>query len=297
MVRTYWLLETRSDDVEHNPEMPMRDPPLFAHMLNKSDENVFEPVEIHVGDEGLFCFQVRVETKITKERASSWWGGYIEKDVVEEHFYVQNLGPSTIICGDKELAFQEDTKCDYIAITFGNTSLKSIKIVNAQGLCGDGKKIEGGSSKMTFRIVSDDDDDDNEGGDPKEGVNYLFYTEQLPSRPDNARVNDFHTKWYKNYEDLEEEHGFIQWLFPLFLNSGVNWEAHKLCRSEAREIRRDLKAAVNVVRSYRLMLDFYGFRLADDVTGEVVPLEDKKARKKRFENLNYSSHNYLRISK
>lgn len=290
MKRTYWLLETRSDDVTRNPEMPMRYPPLFAHMLSQSSKDTFDPVEVQVsGGRGLFCFQVKVEQKSFQQRVRNWWG-VEEKTVIEESFVVQNLGPSPILCGPEELKPHKKAKGDSVTICFAGASLKDVKIRNTKGLCGEGERAERGDVRMTFRIVPE------EGGDPKEGHNYLFYTGRERSRPNDALVGDFHKDWFGNYEDLESEHGFIQWLFPLFLNSGVNWEAHKLGRSEAREIRRNMDAAVNVVRSYRLMLDFYGFRLVDDITGEVAPLEDEKAREARFNNFNYSSHNYLRIS-
>lgn len=296
--KTYWLLETRSDDVEQNPEMPIRDPPLFAHMLSKSNDNMFDPVEIHVGDKGVFCFQLRVETKQVKKRPRfpfRFWGRdeENEREEEEEHFYVKNLGPSTILCENEEIPPECEAKCDTnrITISLGKVSLKDIRIENERGLCEDGTAVEGGETQMTFRIIAD------EGGDPKRGANYLFYTKKLASKPDEAYVTEFHEEWYEDYNSLEREHGFIQWLFPLFLNSGVNWQAHKLGRGEAREIRRDLNAAANVVKSYRLMLNFYGFELADENTGKVVPIKDEKLRNERFENFNYSSHNYLRISK
>ena len=145
--------------------------------------------------------------------------------------------------------------------------------------------------KVTFRIRA------RGGRRPQGGGTTTSSTQgEERSKPNDALVSDFHKEWFGDYHSLESENDFIQWLLPLFLNSGVNWEAHKLGRGEAREIRRDLTAAVNVVKSYRLMLDFYGFRLEDDVTGKVVPLENREARKARFENFNYSSHNYLRIS-
>lgn len=275
--------------MNQNSEMPARDPPLFAHMLKSSGKDTFDPVEIHIGDKGLFCFQVKVEQNSFKKQVRSWWG-YEDKTVTEESFVIQNLGPSTILVGEEELKFHKKAKGDHVTIAFAGVSLKDVNIMNVEGQCGDGKEVGGDEIKMTFRVMSE------EGGDPKEGHNYLFYTEMEKSKPNNALVSDFHRDWFENYYDLESEHGFIQWLFPLFLNSGVNWEAHKLRRSEAREIRRNLAAAVNVVRSYRLMLDFYGFRLENDVTGKVVPLENKRAREARFENFNYSSHNYLRIS-
>jgi len=57
-----------------------------------------------------------------------------------------------------------------------------------------------------------------EGFNPKKMDNYLFYSGTGKSRPDHCTVTQFHTEWYGDYRRLEYEHGFIQWLFPLFLS-------------------------------------------------------------------------------
>ena len=56
-----------------------------------------------------------------------------------------------------------------------------------------------------------------EDSDPRKMDNYLFYKGKLRSRPDRCFVGDFHRKWRHDFDRLEYEHGFIQWLFPLFL--------------------------------------------------------------------------------
>jgi hypothetical protein len=138
-----------------------------------------------------------------------------------------------------------------------------------------------------------------ESGDPRQGKNWLFYSGQLRSQPDNATIDDFHsTRWRGDYTKLEWEHGFIQWLFPLFLDSGVNGAARALGRGEARLMRRDLSVAKRIVASYRMMLDFYGFALTNEATGEVALASDPPGHaKRRLRNLNKSYHNNLRISR
>jgi len=49
-----------------------------------------------------------------------------------------------------------------------------------------------------------------------------------------------------------------------------------------------------VLKSYRLMLDFYGLQLTDELTGQ---LERTQGYASRYRNLTRSSHNYLRISR
>lgn len=59
-------------------------------------------------------------------------------------------------------------------------------------------------------------------------------------------------------------------------------------------IREDLKCAQRVIKSYRLMLNFYGIRLVDEETGKV---EREDNWREQYRNLNFSAHNFLRISK
>ena len=49
--------------------------------------------------------------------------------------------------------------------------------------------------------------------------------------------------WFGDHGTLERHHHYIQWLFPVYENSGVNRHASALRRAEAREMRRDLGVA------------------------------------------------------
>jgi hypothetical protein len=107
---------------------------------------------------------------------------------------------------------------------------------------------------------------------------------------------------------------YIQWLFPIFESKGMNYNSAPLSKAEAKLIREDLDCAQRVLTSYKvishiacclhclptdwhlqLMLNFYGLKLVDEQTGEVA--RDEKNWKDRYQNLNTSSHNNLRISR
>ena len=60
-------------------------------------------------------------------------------------------------------------------------------------------------------------------------------------------------------------------------------------------MRKDIEVAFRIVRSYKLMLNFYGIRLANMETGEVERQPDYWEA--RFLNLRMNSHNYLRINR
>ncbi|ELR17172.1 opioid growth factor receptor (ogfr) region protein, putative [Acanthamoeba castellanii str. Neff] len=117
------------------------------------------------------------------------------------------------------------------------------------------------------------------------GINWMFYSGKSPSLPDRVYIHQFHDYWWADYRRLEYEHSFIQWLFPVFESSG----------SEAKLMREDFDIATRVIRSYRLMLNFYGLRLVSEVTGEVARWPG--IWRDRYDNLNWSGHNNLRITR
>ncbi|CAF4611621.1 unnamed protein product [Rotaria sp. Silwood1] len=125
--------------------------------------------------------------------------------------------------------------------------------------------------------------------------NYNFYTNKIASHPDGDFIDNIHQKWFGDYRKLEFHHGYIQWLFPL-QEQGLNYSAEPLQKHEIELIKKDEKALKRILTSYKLMLDFYGFELVDEKTGEIRRLPDDHY-KSRFRNLNTSSHNYLRITR
>jgi len=90
-----------------------------------------------------------------------------------------------------------------------------------------------------------------------------------------------------------KHHGYIQWLFPI-RESGMNASSEELQPHEIQIIRNDPTCQARVIKSLELMLDFYGFVLKNPQTGE---LERSSNYIGRFRNLNWSSHNYLRITR
>ncbi|UJR27245.1 hypothetical protein I4U23_008540 [Adineta vaga] len=125
--------------------------------------------------------------------------------------------------------------------------------------------------------------------------NLKFYTNKIPSHPDGDYIDNIHKNWYGDYRKLEFHHGYIQWLFPL-QERGLNWSAEPLQKHEIESIKQDSKALKRILKSYKMMLDFYGFELVDEKTGEIRRSSDDSYRS-CFRNLNTSSHNYLRITR
>lgn len=73
-----------------------------------------------------------------------------------------------------------------------------------------------------------------------------FYLNQIPSRATfgkGALIDTMHATWDGSYALLETEHGYIQWIFPLFEGAGMNGErATSLSRSIIRKLTDRLAA-------------------------------------------------------
>jgi len=148
-------------------------------------------------------------------------------------------------------------------------------------------------------MLSDSDGDmDNSSESDNETTekvpNFLFYSGKIPSIPDGKFIQEFHNDCY-DFHSLEYHHGFIQWLFPIFESSGANWYAQPLSKLEAKMIREDFTLSTRVIKSYRLMLKFYGMELVSEKSGEIQ--HSSGNWQERYDNLNWSGHNNLRISR
>jgi hypothetical protein len=123
--------------------------------------------------------------------------------------------------------------------------------------------------------------------------NLDFYQGRIRSRPNGDYIDKIHAEWLGNYELLEEHHAYIQWLFPI-REHGMNVSAEPLTIHEAQAIRNDPLALARVIKSYQLMLDFYGMKLNNEKTGSVSRAAQFRPQ---YHNLNTSGHNYLRITR
>ncbi|XP_045078885.1 opioid growth factor receptor-like protein 1 isoform X2 [Coregonus clupeaformis] len=132
------------------------------------------------------------------------------------------------------------------------------------------------------------------GGQQQDDMpNLQFYRGQIPSSPDGVFIEDFHYKWKRQYSQLERVHSYIQWLFPL-QEPGMNYQAKELTKKEIEAFLEDETAKKRLVKSYKLMLDFYGIQMSNETTGEVRRANNWRDR---FDNLDRHTHNNLRITR
>jgi len=122
----------------------------------------------------------------------------------------------------------------------------------------------------------------------------LFYSGKLSSQPQGDFIHNIHSDWWGKYSLLEAHHGYIQWLFPIRESGGLNFQTSALQKHEIKKIKENPECFERLKTSYELMLDFYGCQFKNKETGE---LERNKNWKERYRNLNFHSHNYLRITR
>jgi hypothetical protein len=124
--------------------------------------------------------------------------------------------------------------------------------------------------------------------------NYAFQTLNKASKPDNLFLHQMHKNWANNFNLLEQNHAYIQWLFPLF-EVGMNYQQPPMTQQEADLISRDEFAKKNMITSFHMMLNFWGFQY-DENTKVVKRHDNPKQVKVCFDNW-MNSHNNLRVTR
>jgi hypothetical protein len=102
--------------------------------------------------------------------------------------------------------------------------------------------------------------------------------------------------WGFSFEELEGQHDFIQWLFPIDTPSPVNPLAPILDSASANAFRQDTRLQAALLKSLDVMLAFYGLRRRLAPSGTTVE------RAPNFLNrapewLSPGDHNHRRISR
>ena len=100
--------------------------------------------------------------------------------------------------------------------------------------------------------------------------------------------------WGWDDRRLEEQHDYIQVLFPLPEPSHFNRRAPLLDAATLERFRTDPTIRANLLHSFGVMLRFYGFR-REEGTGQLVPADNFAARADEW--LWPGDHNHLRITR
>uniref|UniRef100_A0A8C5PM30 Opioid growth factor receptor (OGFr) conserved domain-containing protein n=1 Tax=Leptobrachium leishanense TaxID=445787 RepID=A0A8C5PM30_9ANUR len=126
----------------------------------------------------------------------------------------------------------------------------------------------------------------------------FFYMNRRIFEPNGEFIEVILYKLDSNYEILEKNHNYIQWLFPIPVQ-GRNKYAYPLNSIETEMMKNTAEIQQRLLRAYKMMLKFFGVKLVGEdgeVTGE-VEVERAENFSARFDNLNANSHNNLRITR
>ncbi len=100
----------------------------------------------------------------------------------------------------------------------------------------------------------------------------------------------------QNQAELESNHDYIQWLFPLPEPSRFNPDAPLLTETDMADFRSNPALRQKLITSFRILLRFYGVDTVPMLAGtQVLPTRDYDAHIRNW--LTPSNHNYLRITR
>jgi hypothetical protein len=99
-----------------------------------------------------------------------------------------------------------------------------------------------------------------------------------------------------DFSELEFNHDYIQWLFPLPEPSGANASAPLLSKADIASFDSDDSLRTALLQSFELMLIFLGLELTD-AQGAVSVQRAHHFDERRQAWLHAGNHNFLRISR
>lgn len=100
-----------------------------------------------------------------------------------------------------------------------------------------------------------------------------------------------------DFYELEFNHDYIQWLFPLPEPSGVNASAPILTKADIDRFLSDEALRTRLLQSFKLMLSFFGFELAESAGAGTVTVSTASHFDERHAWLQAGNHNFLRITR
>ena len=102
--------------------------------------------------------------------------------------------------------------------------------------------------------------------------------------------------WHWPHAQLEAQHDFIQWLFPLDTPSGANAQAPILTEDDIAHWHHDPMLRMYLRRSFEKLLDFYGFAIVNSGNhARIIAASNASARQALW--ITPNNHNHLRLTR
>ena len=100
-----------------------------------------------------------------------------------------------------------------------------------------------------------------------------------------------------DFQELELNHDYIQWLFPLPEPSGANASAPLLSNDDIGRFHADESLRKRLLHSFELMLSFLGLEAAETADSDATVRKAAHFGERRQVWLRAGNHNFLRISR
>jgi hypothetical protein len=102
--------------------------------------------------------------------------------------------------------------------------------------------------------------------------------------------------WSWDFEQLENVHDYIQWLFPLNEPSQFNFSAPILDPDSIELFKMEPRLQSNLKISVNVISNFYGFELVQDIDlFKIIKAANFQERKRNW--LTAGNHNFLRLTR
>jgi hypothetical protein len=101
-----------------------------------------------------------------------------------------------------------------------------------------------------------------------------------------------------DFDELEFNHDYIQWLFPLPEPSSASASAPILSNDDIARFQSDESLRMSLLQSFELMLSFFGLELANASGAGAISIRRASNFDERHQMwLHAGNHNFLRISR
>ena len=118
----------------------------------------------------------------------------------------------------------------------------------------------------------------------------------LGEQPD-SKGRKIQAIWEWAFDQLEQTHDYIQWLFPIAEKSAFNLDSPLVNDSVIQAFQTDPKLRENLLRSLNVMLQFYGLECHQAQAKEIIVTKSKDYSTRKREWMYPLNHNYLRITR
>ncbi|XP_053385082.1 uncharacterized protein LOC128550303 isoform X2 [Mercenaria mercenaria] len=265
---------------QNNAEMPSQTPETGANQQATKDAEVLK----HIDKATAMFKQTKVAESVNAASVSKQKG-----DKPDEKQIKDNSEASRAKTMDKSTKSAE-----FVNSAPASVSKQKHEIPNEKSM--KDKTVQTTNAGMKSTVTGETASGKQSTGESfQRSDNLKFYQNIILSRPASGFTIETILKHKGNYKFFDDYPGFIQWLFPVPESTGRNAEAQPLYEHEAKGIRDDDELSSRVLEAFKVMLDFYGMWLCDEVKGKFKRI--KETYKERYEYLQRYTVNYMRITR